>query len=118
MANAGEVPKLEALCVKLLGENIKDLHKMPVVYGMPFEIVRQVLYRCNADQLLVLEEINPVWVEDTGKHWEQLVRKDFKTEKRQECEAWREMYLVRVLRLDSSQLLVLTVLIFSPPLYK
>ena len=93
-AISGDVPKLETLCVKLLGDNVKDLHKMPAVYGMPFEIVRLVLYRCNAEQLLYLEDMNPIWVEDTGKHWELLVKKDFKTEKRQECEEWREMYLV------------------------
>ena len=61
---------------------------------MPYEILRPVLDKCSATQLRDIEYYNPYLMEDTDALWQALVKKEFKCERREEMETWREMHAV------------------------
>ncbi|CAG0913288.1 unnamed protein product [Notodromas monacha] len=91
--NSGVVPKLEALCLKVLGDHVNSLHKLPTIYVMPYLLIKPILFKCNPDQLLHLEDLNPHWIEDTDEQWELLAKREFKSETKENYESWREMYM-------------------------
>lgn len=62
--------------------------------GVPYKLLRPVLLKANAKQLIHLEIINPYLLKHTNEIWRLLCQKEFKNVGRQEIETWRDVYLV------------------------
>ncbi|XP_058880759.1 elongin-A-like [Acipenser ruthenus] len=77
-------------CIRALQNNIDSLYE---IGGVPFEILEPVLEHCTPEQLYRIEEYNPAYIGDTDHLWIKHCQKEFKHERPQEYEAWREMYL-------------------------
>ncbi|KAM9847510.1 elongin A, like [Aulostomus maculatus] len=77
-------------CIRTLQNNINLLYETG---GVPFEILEPVLERCTPEQLLRIEECNPVYIGVTDHLWGKHCQKDFKDAKLQEYESWKEMYI-------------------------
>ncbi|XP_016422756.1 elongin A, like isoform X2 [Sinocyclocheilus rhinocerous] len=77
-------------CIRTLQNNIDALYE---IGGVPFEILEPVLERCTPEQLLRIEECNPVYIGVTDHLWERHCQKDFRNAQLEEYESWREMYL-------------------------
>lgn len=77
-------------CIRALQNNIDSLYE---IGGVPFEILEPVLERCTAEQLLRIEECNPVYIGVTDHLWEKHCQKEFRNNRLEEYESWREMYL-------------------------
>ncbi|XP_056326416.1 elongin A, like [Danio aesculapii] len=77
-------------CIRALQNNIDSLYE---IGGVPFEILEPVLERCTAEQLLRIEEYNPVYIGVTDHLWEKHCQKEFRNARLEEYESWREMYL-------------------------
>ncbi|XP_065105373.1 elongin A, like isoform X2 [Paramisgurnus dabryanus] len=77
-------------CIRALQNNIDSLYE---IGGVPFEILEPVLERCTPEQLLRIEEYNPVYIGVTDHLWERHCLKDFRNAQLEEYESWREMYL-------------------------
>uniref|UniRef100_A0A8C8SXD8 Elongin-A n=1 Tax=Pelusios castaneus TaxID=367368 RepID=A0A8C8SXD8_9SAUR len=87
------LPKMMSLyeqCIRVLNNNIDSIYE---VGGVPFSVLEPVLERCTPDQLYRIEECNHVLIEDTDQLWHNHCVRDFKKEKPEEFESWREMYL-------------------------
>lgn len=61
---------------------------------MPFDVLRPVLERATPHQLLNFEEYNPYLMEDSDVLWQQHVQRHCRSQRREEMETWREMFLV------------------------
>ncbi|XP_016310836.1 transcription elongation factor B polypeptide 3-like isoform X2 [Sinocyclocheilus anshuiensis] len=77
-------------CIRTLQNNIDSLYE---IGGVPFEILEPVLECCTPEQLLRIEEYNPVYIGATDHLWERHCQKDFRNSRLEEYESWREMYL-------------------------
>ncbi|KAL4640898.1 transcription elongation factor B polypeptide 3-like [Arapaima gigas] len=77
-------------CIRTLQNNIDLLHE---IGGVPFDILEPVLERCTPEQLLRIEDCNPAFVGLSDHLWERHCQRDFRNEKLEEYESWREMYL-------------------------
>lgn len=86
-----DIPSLFEMCIRILQENIDFLE---TTGGVPFDILRPVLERAKPDQLANIEYYNPYLLEESDVLWEPHCKRKFRTKKRQEMEAWREMYEV------------------------
>ncbi|XP_012860736.1 elongin-A [Echinops telfairi] len=87
------LPKMMTLqqqCIRVLKNNIDSIFE---VGGVPYSILEPVLERCTPDQLYRIEECNHVLIEDTDQLWKIHCHRDFKDERPEEYESWREMYL-------------------------
>lgn len=62
--------------------------------GVPYDLLKPLLEKLNADQLYVLEHYNPYLIEDTDSLWQFHCKKDFRGESRNDMESWRDLYLV------------------------
>ncbi|XP_029475813.1 elongin-A isoform X2 [Rhinatrema bivittatum] len=101
------LPKMMSLyqqCIRVLANNIDSIYE---VGGVPFSVLEPVLEKCTPEQLYRIEECNHVLVEDTDRLWMQHCQRDFKNEKAEEFESWREMYL-RLHDAREQRLLMLT----------
>ncbi|KAM9345467.1 elongin A, like [Symphorus nematophorus] len=81
---------LHQQCIRTLQNNINLLYETG---GVPFEILEPVLERCTPEQLLRIEECNPIYVGVTDHLWGKHCQRDFKDSKLQEYESWKEMYI-------------------------
>ncbi|XP_054654990.1 elongin A, like [Dunckerocampus dactyliophorus] len=77
-------------CIRMLQNNINLLYETGSV---PFEILEPVLERCTPEQLLRIEECNPVYIGVTDNLWGKHCQRDFKDAKLQQYESWKEMYI-------------------------
>ncbi|XP_029031838.1 elongin A, like [Betta splendens] len=77
-------------CIRTLQNNINLLHETG---GVPFEILEPVFERCTPEQLLRIEESNPIYIGVTDHLWGKHCQRDFKDSKLQEYESWKEMYI-------------------------
>nr|XP_057915107.1 elongin A, like [Doryrhamphus excisus] len=77
-------------CIRMLQNNINLLYETGSV---PFEILEPVLERCTPEQLLRIEECNPVYIGETDNLWGKHCHRDFKDAKLQQYESWKEMYI-------------------------
>uniref|UniRef100_A0A8D2AKM8 Elongin-A n=1 Tax=Sciurus vulgaris TaxID=55149 RepID=A0A8D2AKM8_SCIVU len=87
------LPKMMTLyqqCIRVLKNNIDSIFE---VGRVPYSILEPVLERCTPDQLYRIEEYNHVLIEDTDQLWKVHCHRDFKEERPEEYESWREMYL-------------------------
>ncbi|XP_036304395.1 elongin-A isoform X2 [Pipistrellus kuhlii] len=87
------LPKMMTLhqqCIRVLKNNIDSIFE---VGGVPYSLLEPVLERCTPDQLYRIEEYNHVLIEETDKLWKVHCHRDFKEERPEEYESWREMYL-------------------------
>ncbi|NXA50244.1 ELOA1 protein, partial [Nothocercus julius] len=87
------LPKMMSLyqqCIRVLSNNIDSIYE---VGGVPFSVLEPVLEKCTPEQLYRIEECNYALIEDTDQLWHNHCLRDFKNEKPQEFESWREMYL-------------------------
>ncbi|XP_054855605.1 elongin-A [Eublepharis macularius] len=101
------LPKMMSLyeqCIRVLSNNIDSIYE---VGGVPFTVLEPVLERCTPDQLYRIEECNHFLTEDTNELWHNHCIRDFKKEKPEEFESWREMYL-RLHDAREQRLLLLT----------
>ncbi|XP_060113470.1 elongin-A [Heteronotia binoei] len=101
------LPKMMTLyeqCIRVLSNNIDSIYE---VGGVPFSVLEPVLERCTPEQLYRIEECNPFLTEDTNELWHNHCIRDFKKEKPEEFESWREMYL-RLHDAREQRLLMLT----------
>ncbi|XP_059215369.1 elongin A, like isoform X2 [Centropristis striata] len=81
---------LHQQCIRTLQNNINLLFETG---GVPFEILEPVLERCTPEQLLRIEECNPIYIGETDHLWGKHCQRDFKDSKLQEYESWKEMYI-------------------------
>ncbi|XP_047999160.1 transcription elongation factor B polypeptide 3-like isoform X1 [Leguminivora glycinivorella] len=86
----GKIPTLYELCVQVLQEHIDALE---FTGGVPYEILKPIVDKATPQQLFMLEYHNPYLTEDTDHLWKAFCEKHFRNKKRQEMEAWREMYM-------------------------
>uniref|UniRef100_A0A8C3WS87 Elongin-A n=1 Tax=Catagonus wagneri TaxID=51154 RepID=A0A8C3WS87_9CETA len=87
------LPKMMTLheqCIRVLKNNIDSIYE---VGGVPYSVLEPVLERCTPDQLYRIEEYNHVLIEETDQLWKVHCHRDFKDERPEEYESWREMYL-------------------------
>ncbi|XP_041866457.1 elongin A, like [Melanotaenia boesemani] len=77
-------------CIRTLQNNINLLYETG---GVPFELLEPVLERCTPEQLLRIEECNPIYIGVTDHLWGKHCQRDFKDFKLQEYESWKEMYI-------------------------
>ncbi|XP_074532080.1 elongin A, like [Halichoeres trimaculatus] len=77
-------------CIRTLQNNINLLYETG---GVPLEILEPVLERCTPEQLLRIEECNPIYIGATDHLWGKHCQRDFKDAKLQEYESWKEMYM-------------------------
>uniref|UniRef100_A0A4X1VU29 Elongin-A n=1 Tax=Sus scrofa TaxID=9823 RepID=A0A4X1VU29_PIG len=87
------LPKMMTLheqCIRVLKNNIDSIFE---VGGVPYSVLEPVLERCTPDQLYRIEEYNHVLIEETDQLWKVHCHRDFKDERPEEYESWREMYL-------------------------
>ncbi|XP_047459175.1 elongin A, like [Mugil cephalus] len=92
-AKTASLPAMMSLyqqCIRALQNNINLLHETG---GVPFEILEPVLERCTPEQLLRIEECNPIYIGATDHLWGKHCQRDFKDFKLQEYESWKEMYI-------------------------
>ncbi|XP_039490582.1 transcription elongation factor B polypeptide 3 [Drosophila santomea] len=85
-----QVPSLFDLCTRVLQKNIDALE---YTGGVPFEVLRPVLERATPQQLLNFEEYNPYLMDDSDVLWQQHVQRHCRSQRREEMETWREMFL-------------------------
>ncbi|KAH8242639.1 hypothetical protein KR032_000680 [Drosophila birchii] len=85
-----QVPSLFDLCTRILQKNLDALE---YTGGVPFEILRTVLERATPQQLLNIEEYNPYLMDDSDILWQQHVQRHCRSQRREEMETWREMFL-------------------------
>ncbi|XP_034408517.1 elongin A, like [Cyclopterus lumpus] len=81
---------LHQQCIRTLQNNINLLYETG---GVPFEILEPVLERCTPEQLLRIEECNPIYIGETDHLWGKHCQRDFKHSKLQEYESWKEMFV-------------------------
>ncbi|KAM3606537.1 uncharacterized protein V6R79_018231 [Siganus canaliculatus] len=81
---------LHQQCIRTLQNNINLLYETG---GVPFEILEPVLERCTPEQLLRIEEYNPIYIGVTDHLWGKHCQRDFRDAKLQEYESWKEMYI-------------------------
>ncbi|XP_070697599.1 elongin A, like [Pempheris klunzingeri] len=81
---------LHQQCIRTLQNNINLLYETG---GVPFDILEPVLERCTPEQLLRIEECNPIYIGVTDHLWGRHCQRDFKDSKLQEYESWKEMYV-------------------------
>ncbi|KAM6217532.1 elongin-A [Rhynchocyon petersi] len=87
------LPKMMTLhqqCIRVLKNNIDSIFE---VGGVPYHLLEPVLERCTPSQLYRIEEYNHILIEDTDQLWKIHCHRDFKDERPEEYESWREMYL-------------------------
>ncbi|KAH8409798.1 hypothetical protein KR222_008046, partial [Zaprionus bogoriensis] len=89
-----QVPSLFDLCTRVLQKNIDALE---YTGGVPFEVLRPVLERATPHQLLNFEEYNPYLMDDSDVLWKQHVQRHCRSQRREEMETWREMFLFNIL---------------------
>lgn len=65
--------------------------------GVPFDVLRAVLERATPHQLLNVEEYNPYLMEDSDVLWQKHVQRHCRSQRREEMETWREMFLVNLI---------------------
>ncbi|KAK6626672.1 hypothetical protein RUM44_009148 [Polyplax serrata] len=84
------VPSLYECCCRVLQQHIDALE---YTGGIPFSLLKPVLEGATPSQLYQFEHFNPYIIEETDDLWKFHVNKEFRSEKRQEYESWRDMYL-------------------------
>ncbi|XP_028324576.1 elongin A, like isoform X2 [Gouania willdenowi] len=92
-AKSTSLPSMMTLyhqCIRTLQNNINLLFETG---GVPFEILEPVLERCTPEQLLRIEEFNPIYIGVTDHLWGKHCQRDFKGFKLNEYESWKEMYI-------------------------
>ncbi|XP_061602039.1 elongin A, like [Cololabis saira] len=77
-------------CIRTLQNNIDLLYETG---GVPFELLEPVLERCTPEQLLRIEECNPIYIGVSDHLWGKHCQRDFKGFKLKEYESWKELYL-------------------------
>ncbi|XP_056412586.1 elongin-A [Hyla sarda] len=87
------LPKMMSLyqqCIRVLANNIDSIYE---VGGVPFTMLEPVLEKCTPEQLYRIEDCNHVLIEDTDQLWKNHCQRDFRNQRPDEYETWRELYL-------------------------
>lgn len=72
----------------------KHIHSLSrTTAGVPCHVLQPTLHKLTPQQLLHAEKANPQLVPETDAFWKTHCQREFKEEKPQEWESWREMYL-------------------------
>ncbi|KAJ8951248.1 hypothetical protein NQ314_007694 [Rhamnusium bicolor] len=86
----GRVETLFDLSLRVLQDNIDAL---AYTVGVPDSLIIPVLEKATADQLFNMERHHPHMIEQTDALWLMHCQKEFRNEKREASESWREMYV-------------------------
>lgn len=81
---------LRQQCIQVLRNNLNSLFR---VGGVPYSVIEPILESYTPDQLHSLEKCNHVLVKETDRLWKMHCHRNFKKEKPEEHESWKEMYL-------------------------
>ncbi|XP_074600831.1 transcription elongation factor B polypeptide 3-like [Brevipalpus obovatus] len=89
--NVGQstVPRLEDLCIRVLCDNHDRYEK---IGDAPYWLIKPMLEKCTAKQLLDLENHNPRLTEDDDELWKWHCKNEYREYKREEDESWRDLY--------------------------
>ncbi|PIK52285.1 putative transcription elongation factor B polypeptide 3-like [Apostichopus japonicus] len=86
------LPSLQEICKEVIFDNIEALYDTG---GVPFYIMEDILEKCNAQQLLKIEDYNPSYILESDHLWKRHAERTFKGAEQEEMESWRELYLVK-----------------------
>ena len=100
---------LRQQCIWVLKNNINSIFK---VGGVPYSVLEPILKSCAPDQLYRIEKYNHTLVQETDQLWKIHCHQNFRKERPQEHESWREMYM-RLQDAQEQRLRALTVTIQS-----
>ncbi|KAM9676974.1 elongin-A-like [Dama dama] len=100
---------LRQQCIWVLKNNINSIFK---VGGVPYSVLEPILKSCAPDQLYRIEKYNHALVQETDQLWKIHCHQNFRKERPQEHESWREMYM-RLQDAQEQRLRALTVNIQS-----
>ncbi|XP_019841957.2 elongin-A [Bos indicus] len=100
---------LRQQCIWVLKNNINSIFK---VGGVPYSVLEPILKSCAPDQLYRIEKYNHTLVQETDQLWKIHCHQNFRKERPQEHESWREMYM-RLQDAQEQRLRALTVNIQS-----
>ncbi|XP_069324711.1 elongin-A2 [Eulemur rufifrons] len=81
---------LQEQCVRVLRKYVDSIRQVGEV---PYSVLEPVLEVCTPGQLYRLERYNHALVGETDELWKIHCHRDFKEEKPEERESWRELYL-------------------------
>lgn len=81
---------LRQQCIWVLKNNINSIFK---VGGVPYSVLEPILKSCAPDQLYRIEKYNHTLVQETDQLWKIHCHQNFRKERPQEHESWREMYM-------------------------
>nr|XP_042128558.1 elongin-A [Peromyscus maniculatus bairdii] len=86
------LPVLPDIPLPAIQSNYRPLPSLDLfeVGGVPYSVLEPVLERCTPDQLYRIEECNHVLIEETDQLWKVHCHRDFKEERPEEYESWRE----------------------------
>ncbi|PIK39972.1 putative transcription elongation factor B polypeptide 3 isoform X1 [Apostichopus japonicus] len=84
------LPSLQEICKEVIFDNIEALYDTG---GVPFYIMEDILEKCNAQQLLKIEDYNPSYILESDHLWKRHAERTFKGAEQEEMESWRELYL-------------------------
>uniref|UniRef100_A0A1I8AJN9 Elongin-A n=1 Tax=Steinernema glaseri TaxID=37863 RepID=A0A1I8AJN9_9BILA len=70
--------------------HINDIEAMN---GTPYHLVKPVLEKCTAEQLLNIEHYNEYLLEDTDELWARICEKKYPNEESDDSESWRDFYI-------------------------
>lgn len=62
--------------------------------GVPYDILKPILERATPTQLFTFEHHNPYLLDDSDELWKHHCKRNFRSQKKQDFETYREMYLV------------------------
>ena len=88
-SRANQIPTLKVMCFKMLTYNLDSIE---CVGDVPFEVLRPVLEKANAEQLAKIEFYNPHLLENSDILWKTLCQRKYRSQQPVEMESWREMY--------------------------
>ncbi|TFK76224.1 hypothetical protein BDN72DRAFT_830764 [Pluteus cervinus] len=93
------IPTLTQLCQRVALAHIDSITNLGS--EISFRLVRPILERCNAEQLLLIEEASPHLIEDTLVLWKDLCSQKYPlqverylADHKEEPDSWRDQYFV------------------------
>nr|CAG4635679.1 EOG090X0BTZ [Artemia franciscana] len=84
-----QIPSLLKLCQHVLEANLDMLE---YTGGIPYDLLKNILEKATADQLLQIEQFNPYLLEDTDELWRVICHQQFRKSTPDDCETWRDVY--------------------------
>ncbi|RWS27190.1 transcription elongation factor B polypeptide 3-like protein [Leptotrombidium deliense] len=84
------VLRLEELCIRVLMDNID---KIAYLGCIPYYLIKPVLKKCTASQLIRIEDYNPAFIDEDDELWFEHCQTTFRNCEPDDGESWREVYI-------------------------